>query len=115
MAQILAPLVLAGTAFAVDREEWVKDLLAKTQAEYPDKNIFIYHANHGDFAWSTSNHVIKNTQYDFFSDDNIFRIEQFRTIVFEGSGELENKGDGGLINWAFAGNYDREGMKVHFH
>lgn len=115
MVQILAPLALAGAALATDREQWVKDQLAKTQAEYPDKNIFIYHANKGDFAWSTSNHVIKNTQDYIFPNDNSFSNEQYRTIVFEGPGELENKGDGGFLNWAFAGNYDRDGMKVHFH
>ncbi|MUL43235.1 stress protein [Streptomonospora sp. PA3] len=37
----------------------------------------------------------------------------FRVLVFD-SGVFTNEGDGGWINWAFRGVFDRDGMTVHF-
>lgn len=31
------------------------------------------------------------------------------------NGEFTNKGDGGWINWAFKGSFDRDGSHVKFH
>ncbi|MGJ9412884.1 hypothetical protein ACHAAC_09260 [Aeromicrobium sp. CF4.19] len=39
---------------------------------------------------------------------------KFRVVVFE-SGTVTNNGDGGYINWAFRGWFDRDGMTVNFH
>ena len=38
----------------------------------------------------------------------------FKVLVFS-SGTFTNHGDGGWINWAFRGWFDRNGMTVHFH
>lgn len=38
----------------------------------------------------------------------------FRVVAFD-SGTVTNKGDGGWLNWAFRGWFDRDGMTVHFH
>lgn len=37
----------------------------------------------------------------------------FKVLVFS-SGTFTNHGDGGYINWAFKGWFDRNGMTVHF-
>ncbi|MFG3494550.1 stress protein [Streptomyces sp. NPDC047928] len=39
---------------------------------------------------------------------------KYRVLVFE-SGEFTNHGDGGWINWAFRGWFDRDGGFVRFH
>lgn len=38
----------------------------------------------------------------------------FRVVAFQ-SGTVTNKGDGGYINWAYAGSFNRSGNKVTFY
>lgn len=111
----LLPLsLLLGGALASKRADWVLERLGELESAFPGKNIFLYHAHHDEFRWSTANAHIFDTEYRYgsgFGDKN----EYFAGIVFEGEGSLENRADGGYENWAFSGNCVREGMKAVCH
>ncbi|MEH2366456.1 hypothetical protein [Nostoc sp.] len=57
-------------------------------------------------------------------DENFNGVQLFAKADYNGviygiwafeNGEFTNQGDGGWINWAFKGNFDRDGSHVKFH
>lgn len=61
---------------------------------------------------------------DVDHDENLENVQLYGSSTYEGiiygiwvfeSGTFENKGDGGYINWAFRGWFERDGGFVSFH
>ena len=67
------------------------------------------------------NIMVFNTEQPYEQNFHNVAEEEFEDIcgipykvwAFE-SGEFNNKGDGGFINWCFLGRFDRDGGRVKF-
>jgi len=70
-------------------------------------NVMVIKADH---PYTTEN--LENVVYDATVHGDGY--PSFRVLVFD-SGVITNEGDGGYINWAFRGWFDRSDMTVTFH
>ena len=71
-----------------------------------NKNVLVIKADHPYDA------DLEGIEFDATYD--VDGYPKFRVVVFE-SGTVTNNGDGGYINWAFRGWFDRDDMTVTFH
>ncbi|KAI7364990.1 hypothetical protein KC354_g5235 [Hortaea werneckii] len=88
------------------RNSWTQSTLSQVSSQNSGRNIMIVYPNH------TQNFV--NSQQSTLpcqcpSGNTI----TYTCYVFD-SGDFELKGDGGYLNWAFTGNFKRNGSKVTF-
>ncbi|MCD7034017.1 stress protein [Metabacillus sp. GX 13764] len=69
------------------------------------------------------NVMVMNTSQDY-DDTGLNGVQYFDTAEYDGvtygiwvfeDGKFVNNGDGGYINWAFRGWFDRDGGTVNFH
>lgn len=86
------------------REQFTKNFVDEARKQYPDYNIVIIHTPHsreGNFIHE--HHELPMTVGTCGYEAYFSKIgEPF---------SLENQGDGGYINWAFAG-YQRDGKRI---
>lgn len=106
--------MVADAVKVTDLGDWVRGKLKGLRDEHKGSNIFIYHANHDKFKWSIKGQLLKDVeehvqQVTFLK--HFGPTEQYRVLVFNGEGEIENKGDGGYQNWATFGNCEKDGDK----
>jgi hypothetical protein len=84
------------------REEFTQQFVADAQAQFPEYNVVIIHTAHETWGtWVHEHHelgmAIGTCGYDAY-------------FSIKGQGfSLRNNGDGGYINWAFAGEFNRDG------
>jgi hypothetical protein len=74
-------------------------MIRQLTLEYPDKNVIIYHNQDStvDFQGESHNH--------FELDIGVLGFTKgYETYVFD-SGTFTRAGEGGFINWSFAGNF----------
>lgn len=90
-----------------NREGVVNSLLEGTWYKHDQsKNVLVMKADHPYTA-----------DLQGVGMDAVYHIDgypDFRVVVFD-SGTVTNNGDGGYINWAFQGWFDRQDMTVSFH
>ena len=70
-----------------------------------DYNVVIMNLSQGYDERLSGTRFYANVRYDSVN---------YGVWIAEG-GEFENTGDGGYINWAFQGQFDRDGNTVKFH
>lgn len=88
-----------------DREGFVKGLM--------EEAYFKASQNHNVMVFNLSQNYDENFKgVKFFAKTNYNGIT-YGIWAFE-SGDFTNKGDGGWINWAFKGQFDRNGSYVKF-
>lgn len=89
------------------QDEFTKGMLRQLQLEFPDKNVIIFHdqGSTADFVNGVHEHHELDTGMGF--------TKGYETYVFD-YGTFTLAGDGGFINWAFAGNYVKNDNVVTF-
>ncbi|MGI5189390.1 pilus assembly protein TadG-related protein [Promicromonospora sp. CA-289599] len=85
-----------------DRGEMSQFLAAKYAKEFPDKNIVVVHE---DIAVSFGPDVRGLVRLATEGDFDVFGLDQ---------GTVTRHGDGGYINWAFYGSFERDDNVVRF-
>lgn len=90
-----------------NREGWVRGILESAWYESDEKyNVLVIKDDHDYDA------NLEGIKFDATYDTEDY--PKFRVVVFE-SGEITNNGDGGYINWAFRGDFERDDMTVTFN
>lgn len=83
-----------------NRDAFVKSISEEFWQAYGQQyNVMVFNLNHGYSTNFTGQKMYETVEYDGIP---------YGVWVFE-EGEFINKGDGGYINWAFKGNWDRTG------
>jgi hypothetical protein len=83
-------------------------MIRQLTLEYPDKNVIIYHNQDStvDFQGESHDH--------FELDIGVLSFTKgYETYVFD-SGTFTRAGEGGFINWSFAGNFVQNDNVVVF-
>lgn len=88
-----------------NRDGFVKNLMETASFKLPHHNVMVFNLSQ---EYENRLHGI------VFYASAVYHGITFGIWGFEG-GVFINKGDGGSINWAFAGNFDRDGGYVKFH
>lgn len=90
------------------QDEFTKGMIRQLQLEYPYKNVIIYHNQDSivDFEGAVHDHHELDIGMGF--------TKGYETYVFD-SGKFILTGDGGFINWAFAGNHVKNDNEVTFY
>ncbi|HEV7980340.1 hypothetical protein [Amycolatopsis sp.] len=102
----LYSIISAAIAQNQNRSGYVKSLMEGSFYDARQRyNVMVIKAGHN----YTAN--LKNIVYDATVHGSDYPA--FRVIVFS-SGTFTNRGDGGWINWAFRGWFNRDGMTVNF-
>ena len=99
----------------------VRMLLNDVRRCFPDYNVVVMHSEQRSHwvdepdSFIYHGRVRMNSPRDTGDDGNNIRSGRavFDFYVFD-KGTFKNDGDGGDINWAFYGNFDRDGMTVSF-
>ncbi len=100
----------------VVRAQFVLQLVGRVAAEHPDYNVMVIHPkNHvwykGDPAYRIHQHI---ELYCKWIGGSSFGYEVY--LLRKGTEQyFRNKGDGGSINWGWAGKHCREGEWVTFY
>ncbi|KAF2871454.1 hypothetical protein BDV95DRAFT_606895 [Massariosphaeria phaeospora] len=89
------------------RSGWTQQQLGIQAAKYPGKNILVIFTKHQQ---NFTNSQVEQLVCECPSGDKYI----YTGYAFE-EGDLTNEGDGGYLNWAFTGHFDRNGNKVHFN
>ncbi|WP_084509462.1 hypothetical protein [Paenibacillus assamensis] len=88
------------------REQFVKDTLYFYNNKWGNRyNVLVFNTQLG---YERSFHGVKESAIVSYGSINYY------VWVFE-NGTFRNKGDGGWINWAFLGNFTRNGSYVQFY
>lgn len=107
VASQIYDLVVQQIESGANREGLVKSLReAAWYAHDESKNVLVIKADHNYTA-----------DLQGVTLDAVYRLDRnpsFRVVVFD-SGTVTNNGDGGYINWAFQGWFDRTDATVTFH
>lgn len=81
----------------------LEKLISGTRGQH---NIMVYNM-HQDYDFNP------NREWSWYTDQ-VFQGIRYGFWVFRGPVRFVNKGDGGWINWAFFGNFNRNGNTVDF-
>jgi hypothetical protein len=98
---------------AKDRGAWVRGMGEQLRAKYGAKyNVMVFNMQQGfDFNPGPPG-TYKFIQKTF--DGGLTGKIQYGIWIFRSAAVFKNKGDGGYINWAFSGAYNRNGGTVTF-
>ncbi len=88
------------------RSRFTQDFVTNARNQYPDYNVVIIHTNHSRSGIYIHQHV----ELDFFLGTTIGYEIYFSKIG--DPFDLVNLGDGGYINWAFNGYFNRDGNHI---
>jgi hypothetical protein len=89
-----------------NRPGFVKNLMHTASFQLPNYNVMVFNLS--------QEYEPRLKGIVFYGSAVYQRRITFGIWAFE-SGEFINKGDGGWINWAFTGNFERNGGYVKFH
>ncbi|KAK5122221.1 hypothetical protein LTR85_004131 [Meristemomyces frigidus] len=89
------------------RNGWTQQQLSVVSGQNSGKNIMIVYPKH------TANFQGSQQQQLQCQTPNNKQTISYDCYVFD-SGNFELQGDGGYLNWAFTGNFKRDGNKVTF-
>jgi hypothetical protein len=111
----MAGITLAINIMTIDdnqhtiEEAYTQALVAELISENPGRNVLMYHNK--DSQFNSGNIVYR----DYVECDIHFHMTQgYEVYVFD-TGTFNLAGDGGYINWAFMGNFERQGHFVQFN
>ena len=88
------------------RAEFARQFVAESARKYPGYNVVIIHTRHE----TTGKHIHKHVEVDIKIGGTIGY-----EIYYSRKGKpftLTNKGDGGFLNWAYNGEFERKGMTI---
>lgn len=89
------------------RNGWTQQQLTTVSGQNAGKNIMIVLPKHTEtFQGSKQQQLLCQTPNDK-------QTLSYDCYIFD-SGDFELQGDGGYLNWAFTGNFKRNGNKVSF-
>jgi hypothetical protein len=89
------------------REAYVKAFLEEANRQYPNYNVALIHTEHDVAGQYVHQHVEVPTD-----ENNTIGYE----VYFSKKGDpfsLDNKGDGGWINWGYSGEFERKGNSIN--
>jgi len=95
-----------------NRETFVKNVLAGLVAKDPSFNYMLVHPKHTT-KWDGTENVDWYHRHQECDTIRLFKKTIGYEIYAARSGTFELQGDGGFINWAFQGNFKREGNQGH--
>jgi hypothetical protein len=110
LASDIATEVIAGLNFAEDdpdliREQFTQRFVAAAATRLPNANVVIIHPQHD--RWGTFNHE----HVEMPGGGGTIGYEVY--FAEKGRGfSLANQGDGGFMNWAFIGEFTRDGNTI---
>ena len=90
----------------VDREKANQALVEHLRAAYPKYNVMVVHPRHSQSFEDCSHLELSFSEFGM--------SHKFKVYVFK-RGSFTLHGDGGLINWCFAGNFTRNDKHLTFH
>ena len=83
-------------------------MIRQLNLEFPDKNVIIYHDQDSTINFEGGDH----DHFEF--DIGVLGFTKgYETYVFD-SGTFTRAGDGGFVNWSFAGNFVQNDNVVVF-
>lgn len=94
-----------------DESAWTQAQVIDLQNRYPDSNVLIFHDQNSVFHPDVGFHSHYELDLEGYFGT---RTQGYEVWVFN-SGTFTHAGDGGYINWAFSGSFDRNDNQVTFH
>jgi len=94
------------------RNDWTPRFIAQFSAKYPKQNAIMCHTKH-DVHWEGIEGKDWGKTTAKFKPKLGLPVKY--DVYWGGAGTFTNKGDGGYLNWAFTGNFKRDGNKVQFY
>ncbi|KAF7186652.1 hypothetical protein HII31_12061 [Pseudocercospora fuligena] len=91
--------------------KFVQDTVSRYAAQFPDKNIIMYHDQDSSWNFAGASHV--HTEFNL---PDPLGTMVYEIIVFD-YGSFRRRGDGGYLNWGFQGNWvttSTDGKSLYF-
>ena len=98
---------LSASGFHDNRDQGTRDLVQMACKEFPQHNVMVIYTKHSLSEMEACTHS------EITMRGPLGWPVAMQVYVFK-SGIIENLGDGGYINWAFDGNWERSGQSVKF-